>query len=220
MRKQMLTHHTATRSDHRRTAAAIAGAVVALAVGFCGGVAGATPTVTSLLIRSGEMPGFGVRGAPETATGASAWVTRVDAEKGAKARKDILALRAAGFVAGAYENLGPKNGATNKAGGSTVLLFKTAADAAKNVAKQYAQGVALQPKAATLHPLAVGLRGGRGFTAPGSGPHAAAASNAYFSSGRCLFVVGDFINGTHPNTAGPVLAAAKNVARRTATACR
>ncbi len=192
-----------------------------LAVALPGGAAQAASLhLPSLLVRSGEMPGFVVRGAPEVATGAGQWVTLVEKESGSMARRDAQALRSAGFVAGAYENLGPKNGSTAGAGGSTVLLFKTAAEARRDVATQYSQGLAIQPTGAASHPLKLGIAGARGFTTPGSGPHPAAASNAYFATGRCLFVVGDFIDGTHPGTGPPVVTASKRVATRAAAPCR
>jgi hypothetical protein len=181
--------------------------------------AGATGLRT-LLVRSGEMPGFAVTGMPQAATGATGWVTRVEAARGTEARHDVHALRSAGFVAGVYEHLGPTNGGTGRGAESTVLQFDSAADARKQVGTQYALGVALQPQGAPIHPLRVGITGARGFTTPGSGAQPAAASNAYFSSGRCVFVVGDYIVGTHPNTAAPVVTAAKKVDARVGRPCR
>jgi hypothetical protein len=166
------------------------------------------------------MPGFVVHGAPRSATGAARWVTHVDEETGAKARRDTRTLRSAGFVSGAYENLAPKSGATNRAGGSSVLLFQTSAEARRYVAGQYSEGVALQPTGVVIRALKVGITGARAFTAPGSGSNPAGASNAYFSSGRCLFVIGDFIDGTHPSTAAPVVTASQRVDRRVGAACR
>jgi hypothetical protein len=185
------------------------------------GMAGASsvPGIKSYLLRSGEMPGFVVHGAAETGTGAKQWVKDVDDETGATANGEIRTLRSAGFVAGAYENLRPKHG-SDGAGGSTALLFKTSVDAGRDVAAQYAEGLAIQPQGATIHPFKVSIRGARGFTVPGSGSNAAGAGNVIFSAGRCVFVVGDFLKGTHPDTAGPVIAAAKSLDRRVGGICR
>jgi hypothetical protein len=208
------------RSRYRRVAGTSVLAL-ALSAALPGAAAHAAfPGIKAYLVRSGEMPGFVVKGAPEFATGATPWVTRVEDETGSRARRDTQTLRSAGFVAGAYENLRPKNGSSDGAGGSTVLQFKTPSEARKFVAKQYAEGLALQPEGAIIHPLKLAIKGGRGFTAPGSGAEPAGASNAYFSSGRCLFVVGDFIDGRKPNTGSPVAVAAKRVDKRVGGACR
>ena len=180
----------------------------------------ASPGIRTYLVRSGEMPGFVVKGVPEVATGATPWVARVEDETGSRARRDTRALRTAGFLAGAYENLRPKKGSPDGAGGSSVWQFTTPAEARRFVAKQYAEGVALQPKGATVIPLKLRINGARAFSVPGSGAEPAAASNAYFSWGRCLFVVGDFIDGRHPNTGSPVVIAAMRIDKRVGGACR
>lgn len=214
-------HGADRRSRYGLWVAATGSLALALVVGLPGPAAlAATPSTRPLLVRSGEMPGFVVHGPLEFATGATQWVTHVDDESGARERKDAQTLRTAGFVAGAYENLHPKNGILNRAGGSSVLLFKTAIDAARDVAKQYSEGVAIQPKGAVINPFKVTINKARAFTAPGTGPSPASASNVYFSSGRCLFVIGDFIDGRHPNTASPVVAASKSVDKRVRNACR
>jgi hypothetical protein len=164
------------------------------------------------------MPGFVVQGSPVIATSASRWVTVVEDEKGAQAGKDIQVLRSLGFVDGAYVNL--KNANPGRIGGSSVLQFKTAAEAARYKRTLYAQGIALQPKGTTLHPLSVGVADALGFTAPGVGSRPAGTSDSYFSSGRCLFEIADLMNGRHPNTAAPVVVAAKAIDRRTKRACR
>jgi hypothetical protein len=166
------------------------------------------------------MPGFVVKGAPEVATGATSWVTRVEDEPGSRVSRDAKALRSAGFLAGAYENLRPKNGLSDGAGGSSVWQFATPSAARRFVAKEYAEGVAVQRKGAIIHPLKLSISGARAFTAPGSGTEVAWASNAYFSHGRCLFVIGDFLAGRHPDTATPVVMAAKRVDKRVGGACR
>jgi hypothetical protein len=180
----------------------------------------ATVPLTTYLLRSGEMLGFVVTGAPHTATGASAWVRHVEDETGTTAAKDVRGLQAAGFMAGAYVNLRSRLRPSSGAGGSTVLLFATAADARRDVATQYAQGVAIQGSGAVIHRLVLSLPGARGFTTVGSGPHPAGAANAYFSSGRCLFVVGDFLDGTNPATALPVVVGVRRLAARATGVCR
>jgi hypothetical protein len=195
--------------------------VVALALGLPANAAHASSSgIRTLLVRSGEMPGFVVHGPAESAIGATPWVTHVEDEAGNKARKDAGALRAAGFVAGAYVNLRPKSGVTGRAGESSVLEFRTTTDATKYVAKFYAQGVAIQAKGAKLSTLKVGIAGARGFSAAGFGPSPVSSSNAYFSSGHCLFSVGDYIAGRHPNTTGPVVSASRTIDKRVKSACR
>ncbi|MGH9016976.1 MAG: hypothetical protein ACRDY1_04425 [Acidimicrobiales bacterium] len=165
------------------------------------------------------MPGFVVRGTAHTAVGAGAWVRRVEDESGKEAARDIGTLKAAGFEAGAYVDLRPEAHAASGAGGSTVLLFATAAGARRQVKVQYDQGVAVQGSGVVIRPLKVGLTGARAFSTLGSGPRRAGASNAYVASGRCLFVVGDFLAGTRPATAHPVVVGARSLARRATGVC-
>jgi hypothetical protein len=206
---------------HRLGLATAGTSVLVLAAGLSGGAADAsTSGIRTLLAKSGEMPGFVVHGTAESATGATPWVTNVEDETGSKARRDAGALRAAGFLAGAYVNLHPKSGVSGRAGESSVLEFKTTADATRYVAKFYAQGVAIQAKGAKLSTLKVGIPGARGFTAAGSGSSPVWSSNAYFSSGHCLFSVGDYIAGRHPNTGAPVVAASRSIDKRVSNACR
>jgi hypothetical protein len=208
-----------THSRYRRVAGTPVLAI-ALSAALPAAAQAASPGIKTYLVRSGEMPGFVVKGAPQSATGATAWVTRVEDESGSRARRDTRTLRSAGFVSGTYENLRRKNGSSDGAGGSSVLQFKTPSEARRFVAKQYAQGLALQPKGAVIHPLELGISGARAFTAPGSGAAPAGASNAYFSWGRCLFVIGDFIDGRHPNTGSPVVVASRRVDKRVGGGCR
>jgi hypothetical protein len=207
----------------RHRLAVAASAPLMLAAGLCvtlpGGAAqAAIAGIRSLVLRSGEMPGFAVQGSPDVATSATRWVTVVEGEKGTQARKDIQVLRSLGFLDGAYVSL--KNANPGRIGGSSALLFKTAADATRYKRTLYSQGIALQPKGTTLHPLSVGLAGAMGFTAPGVGSRPAGTSDTYFSSGRCLFEIGDLMNGRHPNTAAPVVVAARAIDKRTKSACR
>jgi hypothetical protein len=208
----------------RRVLGATAVSAVALALALVvglpvGSAAGASSGIKTFLVRSGEMPGFVVEGPPQFVTGASRWVTAVERETGSRARRDVRTLRAAGFRAGVYENLRPKSGGSDKAAGASVLQFNTPTEARRFVTPEYSEGLTLQPRGATIHPLKVAIAGARGFTVPGSGATPAAASNAYFSAGRCVFVVGDFIDGRHPNTGGPVVAAARSIDRRVGDAC-
>jgi len=208
----------------RRVFGATAVSAVALALALVVGIpfgsaAGASQGIKTLLVRSGEMPGFVVKGPPQVVTVASRWVTAVERETGSRAHRDVRTLRAAGFRAGAYENLRPKSGGSDKAAGASVLQFTTPSEARRFVTQEYSEGLALQPRGATIHRLKVGIAGARGFTVPGSGATPAAASNVYFSAGRCIFVVGDFIDGRHPNTGGPVVAAARSIDRRVGGAC-
>jgi hypothetical protein len=206
---------------HRLATAATATLMLAagLWVTLPGGVAqAAAPGIGTLVLRSGEMPGFEVQGSPDVATSASRWVSVVEGEKGAQARRDIQVLRSLGFVDGAYVSL--KNANPGRIGGSSALRFKTAADAARYKRTLFAQGIALQPRGTTRHPLRVGVAGALGFTTPGVGSRPAATSDTYFSSGRCLFEIGVLMNGRHPNTAAPVAVAARAIDQRTSSACR
>jgi hypothetical protein len=175
----------------------------------------ASPSLTSLLVRPGEMPGFTTENA-ESATGPTQFVRKIYQETGKKASTDTAALKSAGFVAGAYE---PLTCADNAQAVSSVLVFKSSADAKKYVSTEYAQSLKGQVKGATVTTLALGIPGAKAFTAASGGSQAGAASNAYFSKAHCLFVVGDFVAGTTTPSGPPVAAASKSVYKRAPSSC-
>ena len=82
--------------------------------------AAATPNLQSLVVQSGEMPGFTPSNDAQSAGTLAQWV-----KVQGVSRAEAVQLRKAGFVAGLQEDLSTTSGAPAVAGGTAVWYFKT-----------------------------------------------------------------------------------------------
>jgi hypothetical protein len=181
------------------------------------------PTVLVLatfLVHSGQMPGFEVTSQPHGETGAAQYVKRVDGLTGKTAQKKAHGLTSAGFISGVSEVLSPQKTGSNAGGLALVLLFNTAAGARRYQSVQYSEFVNDLPKHTKVTTFQVGIHGATAYTALGQAADPGSSSSAFFTSGRCLAIVGDFLNGTFANTAASVKTAAINVAANIGKGCQ
>ncbi|MGP0030934.1 MAG: hypothetical protein ACLPVF_10575 [Acidimicrobiales bacterium] len=174
----------------------------------------ASPNVSTLLVRAGEMPGLSIAGSPASASNVTRFVHSVYGETGNQAKLEIMTLESEGFQAGAVESL---KGSGSREGVSTVIVFGTPSDANQQLANENRQSQAHQAKGSIIHSLTTGIPGAEAFMAIIS--DAGAASNVFFTNGRCTCLVGDSFPGPHAETISAVVAAAKSIDRRVSGAC-
>jgi len=177
----------------------------------------AGPSATSLLLRSGEMPGFAASGKSRSATSAEDFAAESDAGDASAEKKDLAAFRSDGFVAGAAQQEAGTGANKGAAGLSIGIVLESPSGAKRLLAYQLSGAIAAQGSGATIQRFAVpGLAGAQGFTATAKG-RPGAAVNLFFTAGRCLLLVGDATTSAHPND--PVTTAAKTLYRRVSSSC-
>ena len=158
--------------------------------------------VAALLVRPGEMPGFGFDG-PRTV---SAQVNDF-----APTPKDATRFRADGFADGATQQLRGTRGAT---GISVGFVFATPAAAQRELMRSVAESLASQGSARIARFTLPGVPTARGYTATTGSQR---ATNVVFRSGRCMLLIGDI--GRQSSLPAAVKAAVRAVYRRIAGSC-
>jgi hypothetical protein len=191
-------------------------ATVAIALTAGTAEAASLPAPKSLLLHSGEMPGFSLL-QPFSAQGATRYAA-VAGATGATARYLIASLDADGFVAGAYEELSGEAAYAGAQGLVTVYEFKSKLGAERDTAKGLSHSEKTLPKGnPTPKPLRVDLPDAHAYSLNGS---YGSSVNVYFSVGRCSVFIGDTVPGaTVPRAETPVLTGARAVDRRAAEVC-
>jgi hypothetical protein len=182
--------------------------------------ASAAKVTNPLLVRPGEMPGFGAAKVDlHTARSAPIYVHRILEEKpSANAAKKIARLEAEGFREGAAAVLVARHG--NAQALTRTLLLGSPGFARGQQREEFSKEFgAAREYTRTIRFTAPRIPGATGFVSvvPGS-PEGAA--NLYFTSGSCVFAVGDYLaKASVSRLKNPVLAGAMAVYRRTKSIC-
>lgn len=181
-------------------------------------VGAATPNLQSLVVRSGDMPGFApAASAPKTATSLAGWVKIEGLRKGGT---QILDLRKDGFVGALDEGLSPTPGSPEGYGDSAVWFFKTPAGAREYAAYLYVSGIVPSDLTVKYQSIDVGVSGARSYVGTTS---TGASANTYFAVGRCAVWIADYLPGSDkgsPSATSPVVAGAKAVDVHDRGACK
>jgi hypothetical protein len=172
----------------------------------------ATP-LDRFIARAGEEPGFVPQGQPQTVSTARAWVA---GEPRRQRKADTARLRREGFVRAVSQQMTYTRSPNNGGGLSFVVELGSASAARAEQRVQLRQTIAAQGKATISRYTIPGIPGAQGFTATLSG-QPGGASNALFTEGRCLLLVGDSVPSG--NIGGPVRMAVSAIFRRTGGRC-
>jgi hypothetical protein len=158
--------------------------------------------VAALLVRPGEMPGFGFDGPRKV----SAQVNDF-----APTSKDAARFRADGFADGATQPLRGPGGAI---GISVGFVFANPSAAQRELVRSLAESLASQGSARIARFTVAGVPTARGFTAVTGSQR---ATNVVFRSGRCMLLIGDI--GRQSSLPAAVKAGVRAVYRRIAGSC-
>jgi hypothetical protein len=156
----------------------------------------------ALLVRSGEMPGFGFDGPRMVSEQVNVF---------APTPNDAKRFRADGFAQGATQQL---RGAGDAIGISVGFVFASPSGAQRELLRSLAESLASQGSARIARFTVPGVPTARGFTATTGSQH---ATNVVFRSGRCMLLIGDI--GRQTSLPAAVKAAVRAVYRRVASSC-
>jgi hypothetical protein len=176
----------------------------------------APPSPSALVAHAAELPGFGAAKAKiRSASTAYRYLHVVLEEPSVQARRKASKLERRGFREGVRELLSASQGEAL----SIAIVF----DRRRGAREEFNKSVAESRKAqggATITPLATpAIPGASAFTAAEPG-HPGGAANVLFTSGRCFFLVGDFLRTAPPDQLGAApLAGATALYERTRALC-
>jgi hypothetical protein len=162
--------------------------------------------VAALLIRPGEMPGFGFDGPRKVSASAIDF---------APTPKDASRLRSEGFADGATQQLRGTGAYRGAIGISVGFVLATPSAAQRELVRSLAESIASQGDARIVRFTVPGVPTARGFTATSGADR---ATNVVFRSGRCMLLIGDI--GRQSGLPAAVKTAVRAVYRRIAATCR
>jgi hypothetical protein len=181
-------------------------------------IAPGPPIPPSLLVaHPRDLPGFArARSRLLWATSAEVFVHRFSEDTPAEAAAEIPMLMHAGFREGVEESFH----ATGREGVSEALVFRSAQGAKDQLVTSLADALKEYEKTSLRRFVDPGIPGsaGLGNFTPGK---PGATGNVFFSTGRCFFVVGDFVHDARTSAQGAKapIAGATVLYRRTKHVC-
>ena len=151
--------------------------------------AAAAISPASLVAHPNELTGFATAKVNlRSATSASRYAKVVLGESPREARKEVAKLKRKGFQEGVQELLTSPQGEAL----STGLVLGSARFAKQELRASLSESLKAQGKVPIKRFTIAAIPGSSGFTAAQAG-HPGGAANVLFSSGRCVFLVGNYL---------------------------
>jgi hypothetical protein len=196
-------------------AAALAGTA---GIPFCGTCVSKTIAPELLVVRTHDLPGFaGAKTSLEATESASVWAHGGESTP-AEAEAEVAYLRREGFQEAVQETVRSPH---NREAQSFALVFKSAYAGKRELSSTYAADLKGFNKRGLKRLAVRTIAGAKGLSTFVRGQHFA-SGNVLFTTGRCFFVVVDYVHNAVTRAQGDraPLVAAKVLYKRTKPLCR